>query len=165
MSIAQSLLPEFDHEFAVLRTALQRVPEDKMDFKPHAKSMALGQLAGHLTELPSWMNSTIEADELDFAKMDYKPFIPKTSDELVAALDAALAKARPALEKVSDAELMKPWTLRQGDHVIFTMPKVAVLRSFVISHMIHHRAQLGVYLRLNDVPVPGMYGPSADEPM
>ena len=109
------------------------------------------------------MNATIEQDELDFAKMDYKPFIPATAAEVVAALDQALAKARPALEKASDADMMKPWTLRQGDTVLFTMPKVAVLRSFVMNHMIHHRAQLGVYLRLNDVPVPGSYGPSADE--
>lgn len=163
MSIAQSLLPEFDHEFAVLRTTLERVPESKMDFKPHARSMALGKLAGHLTELPGWVNATIEADELDFAKMDYKPFVPTSTADLVSALDAALAKARPAIEKMTDADAMKPWSLRQGDHVIFTLPKVAVLRSFVISHMIHHRAQLGVYLRLNDVPVPSTYGPSADE--
>lgn len=163
MSIAQSLLPEFDHEFATLRKTLERVPEGKMDYTPHVKSMPMGRLAGHLTELPGWMNATLEQDELDFAKMDYKPFVPKTTADLVAALDAAVAKARPSLEKATDVDMMKPWTLRQGDHILFTMPKVAVLRSFVISHMIHHRAQLGVYLRLNDIPVPSTYGPSADE--
>lgn len=163
MSIAQSLLPEFDHEFATLRKTLERVPEGKMDYAPHAKSMKMGRLAGHLAELPGWVNSTIELDELDFAKFDYKPTMPATAAEVVAALDKALAKARPVLASVSDADLMKPWTLRQGEQVFFTMPKVAVIRSFVMNHMIHHRAQLGVYLRMNDVPVPGSYGPSADE--
>lgn len=163
MSIAQSLLPEFDHEFATLRKTLERVPEGKGDFKPHPKSMALNRLAGHLTELPGWVNSTVEQDELDFATMNYTPFIPTSTTDLVAALDKAVAKARPALAATSDADMMKPWTLRRGDQVILTLPKVAVLRSFVMNHMIHHRAQLGVYLRLNDVAVPSTYGPSADE--
>ncbi|MFN7978489.1 MAG: DinB family protein [Vicinamibacterales bacterium] len=163
MSIAQSLLPEFDHEFATLRKTIERVPDDKMAYTPHAKSMNMSRLAGHLAELPGWVNATLEQDELDFAKMDYKPPMPATAAECVAALDAAVAKARPVLAAASDADMMKPWTLRQGDRVMFTMPKVAVLRSFVMNHMIHHRAQLGVYLRLNDVAVPGTYGPSADE--
>lgn len=163
MSIAQSLLPEFDHEFATLRKTLERVPEGKGDFAPHPKSMPMGRLAGHLAELGGWVNSTLEADELDFGKMDYKPFIPGSTAELVAKLDATVAKARAVLAATSDADMMKPWTLRSGEQVYFTMPKVAVLRSFVMNHMIHHRAQLGVYLRLNDVPVPSTYGPSADE--
>jgi uncharacterized damage-inducible protein DinB len=163
MSIAQSLLPEFDHEFGTLRKTLERVPEGLGEFKPHEKSMGMSQLAGHLAELPGWVNATIEQDELDFAKMAYKPFIPETTSELLGALDKALARARPVLSGASDAELMKPWTLRKGDTVLFTLPKIAVLRSFVMNHMIHHRAQLGVYLRLNDVPVPSTYGPSADE--
>lgn len=163
MSIAQSLLPEFDHEFATLRKTLERVPDGKSDYAPHTKSMPMGKLSGHLAELPGWVNATLEADELDFAKMDYKPFVPANTAELLEALDAAVAKARPVLAAASDADMMKPWTLKQGDKVFFTMPKVAVLRSFVMNHMIHHRAQLGVYLRLNDVPVPSTYGPSADE--
>lgn len=163
MSIAQSLLPEFDHEFAVLRTTLERVPDGKFDYKPHEKSMAMGRLAAHLTELPGWINATIEADELDFATGGSTPFVPTTTAELLAALDAALAKARPVLAATSDDTMMQPWTLRHGDHVILKMPKAVVLRSFVFSHMVHHRAQLGVYLRLNDVPVPSTYGPSADE--
>ena len=163
MSIAQSLLPEFDHEFATLRKTLERVPEGLGGFKPHEKSMEMARLAGHLTELAGWANATIEQDELDFATSPYKPFVPASTAELVAKLDAVVAKARPVLAATSDADMMKPWTLRQGDRVMFTMPKVAVLRSFVMNHMIHHRAQLGVYLRLNDVPVPGTYGPSADE--
>jgi len=163
MSIAQSLLPEFDHEFATLRKTLERVPDGRWAYTPHAKSMDLGRLSGHLAELAGWVNSTVELDELDFAKMDYKPFIPTSTAELVAKLDATVAKARAAIAGASDAALMQPWSLRQGDKVFFTLPKVAVLRSFVMNHMIHHRAQLGVYLRLNDIPVPSTYGPSADE--
>ncbi len=163
MSIAQSLLPEFDHEFATLRKTLERVPDGKWDYTPHAKSMNMGRLAGHLAELGSWTNATIEADELDFSKVPYSPFIPTSTAALVAKLDEVVAKARPVLAATTDLEMMKPWTLRMGDTVYFTMPKVAVLRSFVMNHMIHHRAQLGVYLRLNDVPVPSTYGPSADD--
>ncbi len=163
MSIAQSLLPEFDHEFATLRKTLERVPDGHWDYTPHAKSMNLGRLAGHLAELGSWVNATVEQDELDFAKQAYQPFVPTSTADLVAKLDAVVAAARPALAATSDADMMKPWSLRQGPQVFFTMPKVAVLRTFVMNHMIHHRAQLGVYLRLNDVPVPSTYGPSADE--
>ncbi|MBP7778813.1 MAG: DinB family protein [Acidobacteria bacterium] len=163
MSIAQSLLPEFDHEFATLRKTLERVPEGKWDYTPHAKSMNLGRLAGHLAELAGWVNSTIEADELDFGKVDYVAFIPASRAELVAKLDAVVGTARPVLAAASDADMVKPWTLRMNETIYFTMPKVAVLRSFVMNHMIHHRAQLGVYLRLNDIPVPQTYGPSADE--
>ena len=163
MSIAQSLLPEFDHEFATLRKTLERVPDGKWDYAPHAKSMNLARLTGHLAELGGWVNSTLEADELDFAKMAYTPFIPSSTAQLVAKLDEIVAAARPVLAATSDATMMQPWTLRQGAKVFFTMPKVAALRSFVMNHMIHHRAQLGVYLRLNDVPVPSTYGPSADE--
>ena len=163
MSIAQSLLPEFDHEFATLRKTLERVPEGKWDYTPHAKSMNLGRLAGHLAELAGWVNSTIEADELDFGKVDYVAFIPASRAELVAKLDAVVGTARPVLAAASDADMVKPWTLRMNETIYFTMPKVAVLRSFVMNHMIHHRAQLGAYLRLNDIPVPQTYGPSADE--
>ena len=109
------------------------------------------------------MNSTIEADELDFGKVDYVAFIPASRAELVAKLDAVVGTARPVLAAASDADMVKPWTLRMNETIYFTMPKVAVLRSFVMNHMIHHRAQLTVYLRMNDVAVPSLYGPSADE--
>ena len=163
MSIAQSLLPEFDHEFATLRKTLERVPDGQWSYTPHAKSMNMGRLSGHLAELGSWVNATLDADELDFSKVPYAPFIPTSTQELVAKLDATVTAARAALAAAGDADFMKPWTLRNGDAVFFTMPKVAVLRTFVMNHMIHHRAQLGVYLRLNDVAVPSTYGPSADE--
>lgn len=161
--IAKSLLGEFDHEFASLRKTLERVPEDKPDFKPHPKSMSLARLSGHLAELPGWINATIEADELDFGNGNYTPFVPTTRTELLKAFDTNLAAARKSLAEASDERLLGSWTLKNGSAVIFTMPRVAVLRSFVFNHMVHHRAQLGVYLRMNDIPVPSIYGPSADE--
>ena len=161
--IAQSILPEFDHEFATLRTALERVPEDRPDFQPHAKSMTLSRLAGHLAEIPNWVDITLLTDELDFGASEYEPFLMTSRAELLEMYDAGVAKARATLAATTDETMMEPWTMRTGDTVHMTMPKVAVLRSFVMNHMIHHRAQLGVYLRLNDIPVPQTYGPSADE--
>ncbi|MEZ4415872.1 MAG: DinB family protein [Gemmatimonadota bacterium] len=163
--IAESILPEFDHEFAQLRRMLEHVPETIPEYAPHQKSMTMQRLVGHLAELPEWTNATIDMDELDFATFDYQPFMPATRAEAIERLDKALAGARACLAGASDETLMGNWTMRDGDKVYMTMPKVAVLRSFVFNHMIHHRAQLGVYLRLNDLHVPGMYGPSADEPM
>ena len=163
MSIAASLLPEFDHEFATLRKVLERVPEGKWDYTPHAKSMKMGRLSGHLAELGHWVNATLGADELDFAKAGYKPFVPTSSTDLIAKLDETVTSARTALAAASDANLMKPWSLRNGETIFFTMPKVAVLRTFVMNHMIHHRGQLVMYLRMLDVPIPSFYGPSADE--
>ncbi len=122
MSIAQSLLPEFDHEFATLRKTFERVPDGKWDYAPHAKSMSLARLTGHLAELAGWINSTLEADELDFGTMAYTPFVPLATAE------------RPVLAATSDPTMMQPWTLRQGTKMFFTMPKVAVLRSFVMDH-------------------------------
>lgn len=161
--IAQSLLPEFDHEFGLLRKTLERVPEDRPDYTPHAKSMTLSKLAGHLAEIPMWLNVTLETDELDFATSNFESYVMTTRAHLLETLDANVARARAALAAASDAEFMRNWTLRAGEKVFLTMPKVAVVRGFVFSHMIHHRAQLGVYLRMNEVPLPSLYGPSADE--
>jgi uncharacterized damage-inducible protein DinB len=163
--IAQSMLGEFDHEMTNLRKVLERVPEDKPDFAPHPKSMPMARLAGHLAELAGWLKMTLATDELDFASGSYKPFVPATRTELLSRLDQEVAAARKALADATDQQMMADWTLRSGQQVYFTMPRVAVIRSMVLNHIIHHRAQLGVYLRMNDVPVPGMYGPSADEPM
>ena len=161
--IAQSFLPEFDHEFATLRTHLERVPEDQPDFQPHEKSMTLSRLAGHASEVVTWVEVTLNTDGLDFADSDYTPYLMTTREELLAKFDQNVAAAREVLAGTSDETMMGMWTMRSGDTVHMTMPKVAVLRSFVFSHMIHHRAQLGVYLRLLGVPVPQSYGPSADE--
>jgi uncharacterized damage-inducible protein DinB len=166
MGLSESLLPEFDHEMANTRKTLERVPDDKSDWKPHEKSMAMGGLATHLGNIPTWANHTIDQDSLDLAP-EGKPLPPvelaKSQAELLATFDANVAKARAAIAGASDQELFKPWTLLSNGNEILTLPKVAVLRSFVMNHLIHHRAQLGVYLRLNDIPVPSIYGPSADE--
>lgn len=161
--IAQSLLPEFDHEFATARTHLERVPEDQPDFHPHEKSMTLSRLAGHVAEIATWTNTALDTDELDFAAGEYTPYIMTTREDLLATFDKNIAAAREALAAASDEMMMSPWTMRSGDEIYMTIPKVAVVRSWVMNHMIHHRAQLGVYLRLLGVPVPQSYGPSADE--
>ena len=166
MAISDSLLPEFDQEIAGARRTLERVPDDKFDWRPHPKSGTMVWLAGHVANLPSWAPLTINQDELDLApggkQMDSPP-PPADTAELVATFDRHAAEARAAIAGASDAELMKPWTLLSNGQTLMTLPKVAVLRSFVMNHLIHHRAQLGVYLRLNDIPVPSIYGPSADE--
>ena len=166
MAISESLLPEFDQEMAGVRKTLERVPEDKFDWKPHPKSLSMSVLAGHIANLPSWGTLTVNQDELDTAPGG-KPMPgtppPASTAELVATFDRTYAEARAAIAGASDAELMKPWTLLSNGTKLFSLPKVAVLRSIVLNHLIHHRAQLGVYLRINDVAVPSLYGPSADE--
>ena len=166
MRLSESLLPEFDNEMASTRKTLERVPVDKPDWKPHEKSMALGGLATHLSNLPTWAFYTLGQDSLDLAPGGIpmpSPEIAKTQEELLATFDANVAKAREAIAGADDAEFFKPWSLLSNGANILTMPKIAVLRSFVMNHLIHHRAQLGVYLRLNDIAVPSIYGPSADE--
>lgn len=164
--ISHSMLPEFDHEMANLRKTLERVPEGKPDFRPHAKSMTLSELAGHLAEIPTWATMTNAHDEFDVNPVSgpkYQPYLMTTRAELLAKFDADLKQARESLAAVTDDRMMGTWTLKNNGQTILAMPRVAVLRSFVMNHMVHHRAQLGVYLRMNDVPVPGLYGPSADE--
>jgi len=165
MAISERLLPEFDQEMAGVRKTLERVPEDKFDWKPHPKSLSMSVLAGHIANLPSWGTLTVNQGEFDTTPggkpMPGPP--PAGTAELVATFDRTCAEARAAIAGASDAELMKPWTLLSNGTKLFSLPKVAVLRSFVLNHLIHHRAQLGVYLRINDVAVPSLYGPSADE--
>jgi len=168
MAISQALLPEFDQEFANTRKMIERVPDDKLAWKPHQKSMSMGGLATHLAETPGWMGTTIEQDSFDVAPPGGSSYVRpdlKTRKEILEFFDKNVALARGVLAKASDADLMQPWALLKAGQTMFTMPKVAVVRSFLMNHTIHHRAQLGVYLRLNDIPVPGMYGPSADETM
>lgn len=167
MTIGQSMLAEFDQEMQNTRKTLERVPDDKWGWKPHEKSGTLGWLAGHVATLPGWATMTINTEEFDYAPVSGKSTYeqPKTEDrqQVLAAFDKEAAAARAALAKVSDQEIMKTWKLLAGGHEIFAMPRVAVLRSVVMNHLIHHRAQLGVYFRLLNIAVPGMYGPSADE--
>lgn len=166
MPISQSLLPEFDHEMAGTRRVLERVPVEKGAWAPHPKSMTLGRLASHLAEIPTWATNTIDKGELDLAPPGTKPQQPvihPSREELLAAFDRVVAEARVAIAGASDETWMGSWSLKIGGQTIFTMPRIAVMRSFVMNHLIHHRGQMSVYLRLVDIPVPALYGPSADE--
>lgn len=166
MRIADTLLPEWDHEVAVTRRVVERVPDDKLDWKPHAKSWTLRQLATHLVTVPSWLPMIIAQEFIDMApegggQTTNTP--AESRDDLVRRFDEQTAAARQALAGADNATMLAPWSLKQAGTPVFTMPRAGVLRGFIFSHMIHHRAQLGVYLRLLDVPVPAMYGPSADD--
>lgn len=163
MSIAPSLLPEFDHEMANTRAALALVPEQDAAWKPHARSYSLGDLAAHIANLPQWAFMTLHGSAFDLAAPQDGADRKFTSTKaLLERFDDVVRKARTALEEASDQQLMGSWTLKHGAHEIFTMPRVAVLRSFVMNHLIHHRGQLTVYLRLKDIPLPQLYGPTAD---
>jgi uncharacterized damage-inducible protein DinB len=164
MAIKDALLPEFDHEMAVTRKVLARVPEDRFSWQPHDKSMTLGRLAGHLAEIPGWVKETLTMDGLDIGG-EYTPDVPATREAVLAKFDKMVAVARPLIEAATDAQFMAPWTLKNKGQDVFTLPKIAVVRGWVFSHSIHHRGQMSVYLRLTGVPVPSIYGPSADEPM
>src|SRR3982751_5317602 len=159
---ATSLINEMKNEIESTRKCLERLPAEKFSWKPHEKSMELGRLASHVAEMFGWTKATMENSELDFAKMDYKPCEPKSAEELVEFLDKQSAEALETLDGTPDEAFMETWSLRNGEQVYFTLPKVAVMRSFVMNHIVHHRGQLTVYMRLLDVPVPGVYGPSAD---
>ncbi|MEX6689132.1 DinB family protein [Danxiaibacter flavus] len=164
MGIAQMMLPELKHEAANTRKILERLKqaEDKFEWRPHQKSYTMGQLASHIANLTTWITMTINSDELDLASSPRRQ--PLTGFlEVLEVFEKNLDEATKALEGADDSLLMKKWTLRKGDHVILELPKAAVIRSMVFNHVVHHRGQLTVYLRLNDLAVPGMYGPSADE--
>lgn len=166
MSISSTLLPEFDQEMATTRKVLERIPADKFSWKPHETSLAMGRLAAHLATLNDWMVKTIELDALDLAPPDGEPYrLPEitTPAEALERFDQLAAAARAALAGASDEQLLGNWTLLHGGHVLFTLPRVVTLRTFVFNHHIHHRGQLSVYLRMNAIPVPSIYGPSGDE--
>ena len=164
MPLIDSLLPEFDREMGLTRRVLERVPDGQFAWKPHEKSMSLGRLAEHLAELPQWATMTLKESGIDMATRrppEYRS--PATRAEVLAMFDQNQKDARASLVGKTDGELFAPWTLRNQGKEIFTMPKVAVMRGFVMNHLIHHRGQMSVYLRLQNVPVPSIYGPSADE--
>ena len=165
MSISQSLLPELDQETASTRKTLERVPADKLDYKPHEKSMAMGRLAQHIAEMIGWGTTTLTSDEFDISPdgSAYQPPPVGTPAEILASFDKGAAEFRAALASTTDEAFMRPWSLKMTGKTMFTMPKIAVVRGMILNHMIHHRAQLGVYLRMNNIPVPAIYGPSADE--
>ena len=162
-NISSALIAELKEEAATTRKCLERIPADKFDWKPHEKSYSMKTLAVHVAEMFGWTPPTVLQPELDFAKMDYKPADPKDAAELVELLDKNVAEAVSALEKTPDEAYGDQWSLRNGETIYFTMPRGSVMRGMVLSHIVHHRGQLTVYLRLNNIPVPSIYGPSADE--
>ena len=161
MRKAEAFLPEFEQEMAGVRKHLERLPDGKMDWQPHAKSMKLGALANHLADIPNWTTITFDRDALDLA--GFQNPTKATREEILAMFDENVIAARKVLSEVPDEIASGTWTLKHGDQVYFTIPKLAVIRTWVLNHSVHHRAQLGVCLRLLDIPVPGVYGPSADE--
>lgn len=163
MSIGQMLAAELNQEAGSIRKMLERLPAEKMSWKPHEKSMSLERLAGHVVEMMLWTGPTINADELDFATMDYKPKTYTEASELVADFDKHLAETLEILNNAPNEIMGNNWSLKNGEQTFFTMPKAVVMRSMVLNHIIHHRGQLSVYMRLLDIAVPSIYGPSADE--
>ena len=166
MSYAETILPEFDQEMASARKVLERLPNDKLDWRAHPKSNTIGWNANHLAEIPGWVEGTLTELSWDIAPVGgerYQSPALATCQEILDLFDSNVHTARQAITSVQDAELGKMWSLLEAGKPIITMPRAAVIRSFVLNHLIHHRAHLCVYLRLNDIPVPGMYGPSGDE--
>lgn len=163
MPLSALLLTELDRESAATRRILERVPDEHLTWKPHAKSMTLGRLATHVAELPHWLNRILDADEYDAAARPFQPLAMESQASLLEFFEQSLFDGRAALGLASDEHLEQPWTFRAGERVIAHDSRYHMLRSWMLNHQIHHRGQLSVYLRLLDVPVPGMYGPSADE--
>ncbi len=166
MPLIDALLPEFDREMGLTRKLLDRVPDGQFDWKPHPTSVTLGRLAEHLAEMPAWAAMTMTQSTLEMTTQrppDYQR--PATRDAVLAMFDANLKNGRGNLAGKTDGEFMAPWTLTAGGKEVFTMPKVAVMRNFVLNHMVHHRGQFSVYLRMLGVKIPSIYGPSGDEQM
>ena len=166
MSLSSSLLPELDQEMASTRKTLERVPAQKFEWRPHEKSFNFMELTNHLARIPGWGAATLQTDSMDLdpEKGEFVPPSPESSPEgVLRVFDEGFASFRAALESASDEDLMAPWTLLNSGVELFTMPRVAVIRGMILNHLVHHRGQLTVYLRLNDLPVPALYGPSADE--
>lgn len=164
MVLTQILLAELQREAQNTRKMLERTPEDQFKWQPHAKSMSLISLASHIAEIPGlFVTQTLKSNEMNFATSKYKRPVFDTSVELLQFYDETLQNAVATLQEASDEDLALTWTMRNGEHIILSLPKRAVIRSLCLNHVVHHRGQLSVYLRLLDVPVPGMYGPSADD--
>jgi uncharacterized damage-inducible protein DinB len=165
MGIGEPLAAELKQEAATTRRLLERVPEDKLDWRPHEKSMTLGRLAGHVAELPSLLGPVLGMDEFDFASGVFKPLNATSVAQILEKFDKSIADGVEGLKGLEDARAFEKWRLRSGDKVIFEGPRAVIVRGLVFNHVVHHRGQLSVYLRLLDVPLPAIYGPTADEPM
>jgi len=166
MAIKDAFIGELKHESSLTKKMLEKVPLDRKDWKPHEKSMSLGKLATHVAEITHWVSDIIHIDDFDFMKnFNFNPQVASSTEELIEIFQSNLDKAIADLSSMSDDDFAKSWVVRRGEQVMFNTPKKVSIRAWAINHMIHHRGQLSVYLRLLDVPVPGMYGPSADEKM
>lgn len=166
MTHCEIMAQEFELDIAKTRATLERVPESAWNWRPHDKSFAMGELATHVANLVSWTGPTLQQESFDVAPPGEEPVrtpVCSNREELLALFERTSSEALAALRAATDDELSKPWSLLMGGHVLFTMPKMTVMRHFVLNHLVHHRGQLTVYLRLNDVPLPALYGPSADE--
>ncbi len=164
MTLSQTLLAELERESKTTRSILEKVPTEHLDYKPHEKSYKMGALAGHISEIPSWLDLMLNADELDFATMNYTPPVIKVNADIMKLFEENLAKGKAELEKATDEKFNGTWRMRHGEKIFFELPKTEVVRTWVFSHIVHHRAQLGVYLRLLNIPLPSSYGPTADTP-
>ena len=163
MPFSEHLLPEFDEEMKNTRKMLECVPDHALEYRPHPKSMPMGRLATHIAEIPSWTTSAIDHEVLEMPA-DFKPRLAQSRQELLEIFDKSVAEARGKIAGASDEHWRKTWTFKFAGQTLMSMPRSVVMRSMIMNHLIHHRAQLGVFLRLKDVAIPGMYGPSADEP-
>ena len=164
MNVRESLLPEFDHETTMTRVVLERLPEAAFEWRPHPKSYTLGGLATHLAQIPHWGTSILTKDFYDLASSTTRE--PLTSLQAVLdTFDGHVREVRSALVGLTDGQLLQPWALRRAEKIVLSMPRVSALRGFVVRHLVHHRGQMTVYLRLNGVPLPPLYGPTADETM
>jgi uncharacterized damage-inducible protein DinB len=165
MNPIEPVLAELDHEAATTRRLLERLPEPQLGWKPHEKSMALGRLATHIAEIPGWVGSIVDKDEFDVGVGGYVPPVVGRVADIVAMFDRNVAMAKTALQRQSTERLLASWQLKKNGQVVVQMPRLAMVRSLLMNHLIHHRGQLSVYLRLQNVPLPSIYGPTADEPM
>jgi uncharacterized damage-inducible protein DinB len=165
MRMIEPMLMELDHEAKTARRLLERVPGAHLAWAPHPKSMTLGRLATHIVEIPGWVSTIVQKDEIDVGKGDHKPATAGSVEEMLRMFDENIGKAQKAMQALSDDQLLGNWRLLKNGQVLVTMPRIGVLRTLLLNHFIHHRGQLSVYLRLKDVPLPSIYGPTADEPM
>ncbi len=163
MTIAEILLLDYDAEIQSTRRLLERIPEDKPDWKPHNKSMPMGRLSVHVARLPDFATTILTTDDLNLANHKFPPMVFESTEKLLAELEKTSTEARHALQSASDEHLLTTWKLTWGDKLIAEGPRAVLYRTMFLNHLVHHRGQLSVYLRLNEVPVPGLYGPSADE--
>ena len=161
--LKQAMTNEIKHEGAQTKKLLERTPYEQFDWKPHERSMKLGTLAVHIAEIPKWSSRILTSTEFDFTKANYKAAEVNSTAELVQLSENNIQRAVEDFNSLSEEDLITPWTFRRGEHIIFTLPRAAAMRTLAMNHLLHHRGQLSVYLRLLNIPIPGMYGPSADE--